>query len=87
MGSRFRDRMVAAPLKRRRISREHVISRSGFRDRMVAAPLKRRSGLEVEQGTPRFRDRMVAAPLKPAARVALPSSLLQVSAIEWSRPH
>src|ERR1035438_785035 len=60
----FRDRAVAAPLKRHDSDRDQLRLRN-FRDRAVAAPLKRLPFRARVLYAEHFRDRAVAAPLKP----------------------
>src|SRR5579875_1471192 len=63
----FRDRSVAAPLKRPwRLAR--APRNLHFRDRSVAAPLKRSTAIAKGAGHAYFRDRSVAAPLKRSYR-------------------
>ena len=82
----FRDQLVAAPLKHRKLAVGRVARARDFRDQLVAAPLKH--GLFPSMVLPisNFRDQLVAAPLKhdPARQR---DGRRAISATNWSRPH
>ena len=82
----FRDRAVAAPLKRAKWDADRKYW-TKFRDRAVAAPLKLYQRLGALEELIEFRDRAVAAPLKPAQPFRSFAILNSNSATARSRPH
>ena len=74
IAAKFRDHMIAAPLKRI-FARVAGVGRMEFRDHMIAAPLKQEMSLHHGRyGVLQFRDHMIAAPLKQQSSPQFPLS-------------
>ena len=50
LGSSFRDRVIAAPLKQASLKSEAMAHEAGFRDRVIAAPLKQAGQAALRSG-------------------------------------
>ena len=80
---RFRDQLIAAPLKHGQQVKTEALARR-FRDQLIAAPLKLLEKKGYSNEPIRFRDQLIAAPLKQR-RVSVAGGDADRGPIEASR--